>query len=163
MPPKKARRHNTRPAYSEWGIETSIDEENEEFVIKVPFASEELPYYPVLVAALIAARSSTTMYNAVTRNLYNVGEQAAEIEGTLHVHHDSLVAYLRARDASDAEILARKRATLERVAKSKIRPRRRPNAPVPVVATPSAQNMIDSGALDFLDSVVSRKAVDEDE
>ncbi len=119
----------------------------------MPFADDDLPYYPVLVAALIACRSSTSMYNAVTKNLHGVSEQAGEIEGVLHVHHDSLVAYLHARDASAEEILARKKATLERVAASKTKPRLRPRAPIPVTASPSAKQLLESGALDYLDTL----------
>ncbi len=93
------------------------------------------------------------MYNAVSRNLHGIAEQGVEIEGVAHVHHDSLVQYLGARDASAEEILKRKRATLERIALRKQTPRRRPDKPVPVTASPTAEQMLGAGMLDFLDTL----------
>ncbi len=155
--------HSTRPTHTEWGIEVTIDEENERFVVTVPFAPDELPYYPVLVAALIACRSSTTMYNAVSRNRFGITEQAVEIDGVAHIHHDSLVQYLRVRDASDEEILKRKRARLEKIAARKTAPARRPDKPLPVTASPSAEHMLDNGLLDFLDTLDGVGDDDDDE
>ncbi|MHC4702977.1 MAG: hypothetical protein ACYTFQ_20625 [Planctomycetota bacterium] len=145
--------HATRATHREWGISSVVDEENKQFVVTIPFAPDELPYYPVLVAAIIACRSSTTMYNAVSRNLYGISEQAAEIDGVAHVHHDSLVQYMALRDASAEEILARKRSTLQRIATRKVRPRRRPDKPIPVTATRTAEELLASGVMDFLNTL----------
>jgi hypothetical protein len=142
-------------------LKTEIDVENKEFVIHVPFAPEDLPYYPVLVAALVAGRSSTSMYNAMSRNIHGVAEDAVELEGVAHVAHASLVSYLRIRDASAEEVLARKKATLEKIARRATRPRRRPDKPIPVTASPTAQQLLDGGSLDFLDELASREDAED--
>ena len=147
------KKHGTRPAYSAWNVDTEIDEKGRQFIVRVPFAADELPYYPVLVAALIAGRSATSMYNALTKNIFGIAEQAAEIEGVAHIHHKGLLSYINRRNASAEEQIKRKKATLERIKKSSQRPKKRPNKPKPVTASQSAEQVLDSGVLDFLDGL----------
>lgn len=155
--PRRKRGHNgadaptftTRGSYESWGLTTEIDEDVGEFVIRIPFAPDELPYYPVMMAALIAGRSPGSMYNSLSKSTY--GLTGVKVEGITQVTHDSLVEFLARRDESADATIARKRRAVTKLVPKK--PRRLPTPPEPVVASMSAEQLLESGALDFLDEL----------
>lgn len=135
----------------EFNIETMVDNENRRFVVTVDFASEGLPYYPISVAAIIACRAPTTMYKALQREMH--GLDGVLVEGVVHITHDSLVEYLRQRDATkDAKLIAK----AKKVKRMSRRPKTRlPASPRPVVADAKAKDILDSGILDYLDDIIA--------
>ncbi len=138
--------YSTRENYQEWGLHTEVDEKNRQFTITVPFAPDRLPYYPVLVAALIAGRSPGSMYRSLQRGRH--GLEGVKVEGVAHVTHDSIIEYLRRRAETAEAVIARKRASVQKMVKQ--RPRKRPRPPKAVSATQSAKHLLDTGAMDFL-------------
>lgn len=134
----------------EFGIHTVVNKEKRTFTVTVNFADDRLPYYPVSVAAIIACRAPTTMYKALSKNVH--GLEAVTVEGVVHITHDSLVNYLKERELTKDAMLARKAETVKKIVRKPVS--HGPQPPQPVMASPTAKEIVDSGRMDFLDELV---------
>lgn len=134
--------------FVDWGCETEIDAERREFVVRIPFAPAELPYYPILIAATIVGRATATLYHHLPKGY--LGLSGVRVDGQVHVTHDSLLEYIRQRSLSAEEQLNRRRATIEKMVPTlhaKVR------APKPIVPTPAAETLVAAGELDFMNDL----------
>lgn len=140
---------NINNTYEDWGATTEVDTEKREFIIRVPFAPEELPYYPVMITSTIALRSPTTMYHHLARGSF--GLAGVRLDGQAHITHESLLGYLEARGASTQGRMQRKMAKVMQQIIPTVHPKRQQKeADDP---TPAAEAIVESGTLDFLDEL----------
>lgn len=120
-------------------VTTRPDDKRKVWVVEIPYSE----YYSVIVAAIVIGRSTPTVYTALRSGTMS----GMRIDGVNHASHKGLITYIARR-----EIRRRKVVDPSRIKPIRVRDRR-PPPPRVVVASPTAQELIDSGELDFLNDL----------
>ena len=123
--------------------EVSKDTEEGVWTVTIPFPPEDAPYYTVLQAAAIVGTSPPSVYAAIRRGSL----EGLMIGDNKYVTHKSVCEFLERRE--QRRELAEQKAT--RIKPVKIR---RPPAPKRVDPSPTAQELLERGDLDFLDALI---------